>query len=199
MSTPGLIRKPLTPWRRYPSSAVNCLPSYIHISTALSLLWYGSNVCFSKAGAQSKAFEQCNALQNAPISMQFYLDEALLPASPFLHTFKAKKSANFQLIWFFKMGTCFKALHLRMYLTPIYNFRPICSKILSDWTWQCLNYGNFCMSMGLVWKPLAWYTGRIFVWPLPTADSLTTLGRCWGLFESLWLFDVVTPRQQWKV
>ena len=79
----------------YASSAVNCLPSYIHISTALSLLWYGSNVCFSKAGAQSKAFEQCNVLQNAPISMQFYLDEALLPASPFLHIFNAKTIRQF--------------------------------------------------------------------------------------------------------
>ena len=73
MSTLGLIWKPLTPWLRYPSSAVNCPPSYIHISTALSLLWYGRNVCFSKAGAQLKAFEQCNVFQNAPISMQLYV------------------------------------------------------------------------------------------------------------------------------
>ena len=31
------------------------------------------------------------------------------------------------------------------------------------------------LSLGFIWKPLAWYTGRILVWPLPTTESLTPL------------------------
>ena len=58
-----------------------------------------------------------HVFQNASISMQFHLNEALLPTSPLLPHINAKNFVNFQIIWLFEMGIC-KALHLRMYLTP---------------------------------------------------------------------------------
>ena len=54
-------------------------------------------------------------------------------------------------------------------------------------------------SIGLVWKLLTRYLGRVFVWTSLAAGSLATPGRRRGFFDRLWLYLPCSSELVWKL